>query len=77
MAEATIPRVVHHMEIIQISKLNLNRISIKIDRLQVASTVDKKDTSHISALRRIEKGIQIPLEMRDPAIRIGEEIIKV
>ena len=75
MAEAIIPLVVPHTEIMQINMAN--RISIRIDRLRAVSTVDKRDTSHISAVRRIEKGIQIPREMRDPAIRIGEEIIKI
>ena len=75
MAEAIIPLVVPHTEIMQINMAN--RISIRIDRLQAISTVDKKETSDTSALRRIEKGIQIPQETTDPTIKIGEEIIRV
>ncbi len=73
MAEATILLVVRHTGIIQVNKTS--RISIGIDGLQVVSTVDKRDTSHTSAQRRIEKGIQIPREMRDPATKTGEEIL--
>jgi len=71
-AEATILLVVPPTVILQVNQAN--RTSIKTDRLQVATTVDKKDTSHISVQRRIKKGIQIP---QDPAIRIGEGIIKI
>ena len=67
--------VVLPTEIIQVKQAN--RTPIKIDRPQLVSTVDKKDTTHTSALIRIEKGIQSPQELRDPVTKIGEEIIKL
>ncbi len=55
---AIIQLVVLPMEIIQINQPS--RMQFKIDRPQLVSTVDKKDTSCASAPRRIEMGIQIP-----------------
>ena len=75
VAEAIMQLAVLPMEIIQINQPS--RMPIKIDHPQLASTVDKKDTSCTSVRRGIEMGIQIPREMKDPVTKIGEEIIKL